>query len=219
MGRLVDEIQRLRDSVNFCSDKVSDFEIKLNGFSEMVAKVNKLEKENESLKKQVSVLNRRIGVIEQQSRSNNLEIQNIPEKTKENLHDVILKVASHINTDLNMSMIESISRVQSKLTNKPKNIVVRFVSKSNRDNFLAAYKAKKQSDGGHSGISVKDIADKIYINEHLTMENKILFKEVRSAAKERSYKYVWVQNGNIMLRKDDTSRIIHVHHDFDLSRL
>ncbi|XP_044755043.1 uncharacterized protein LOC123313997 [Coccinella septempunctata] len=219
MGRLVEVVQSLREAVNFCSDKVTDFEKKLSGFSEMVSRIKKLEKDNESLRKEVSFLNSKLRVMEQQSRFSNIEVQNVPEKNKENLRNIMVKLVSHINADFNVAMIDKISRVQFKIKNRPKNIVVRYVSRINRDKFLSAYKAKQHDNGEHSGISVQGVADRIYINEHLTMENKILFKEVRSAAREKSYKYVWVQNGNIMLRKDDTSRKIHIHHDYDLSSL
>ncbi|CAH1977268.1 unnamed protein product [Acanthoscelides obtectus] len=50
----------------------------------------------------------------------------------------------------------------------------------------------------------------VYVNEHLSLANKILFKEARTVAKNKKYKFVWTKGGQIFVRKDDTSKTIHI---------
>lgn len=217
---LVGEVKSLRSAVIFCSDKISDFESKLVKFTEVVSKVNKLEKENEILKKQMSELDARINNIEQFSRSNNVEIQNVPEKSSENLYQVLDRIGSFINMPIEKSMIDHITRVPTRETNRAKNIVVRFVSKTTKDNFISSFR-KRRIDSGEvaAGLSIPNVSDRVYVNDHLTLHNKILYKQTRSIAKEKGYKFAWVQNGKVLVRKDDNSRILQVASDADLQRL
>lgn len=220
ISRLTLEIRSLRESVNFCSDKISDFETKIAKFGEVMARVPRLEKENESLRKEVSVLSSKIDNIEQHNRSNNIEIQNVPENTGENLLQLISKIGSHVGCPVESSSLDYITRVPTHVSDKPKNIVARFVSKIKRDNFLAAYKAKRLSNREkRAGLSIADVSERLYVGEHLTMNNKLLHKEARKVAREKDYKYVWTQNGKILIRKADNSRIIYINNVSDLNKL
>ncbi|XP_044756896.1 uncharacterized protein LOC123315311 [Coccinella septempunctata] len=215
------EIRNLRESVNFCSGKISDFEIKLGRFNELVTKLGKLERENELLKKQVTDLNSEVNNLEQFSRSNNIEIQNIPEKPNENIMEIISSIGRAIDQPVDSSCIDFCSRVPTNIQGRPKNIVLRFISKIRRDDFLDAYKVKRVSNSGSdgSGIRVENVSERLYINEHLSIHNKKLFKEARDIAKNKEYKYVWTQSGNILLRKNDASKILHIRSSEDLRKL
>ena len=57
-------------------------------------------------------------------------------------------------------------------------------------------------------MKIEGLSDNLYINEHLTLSNKILYKEVRAAAKAKNYKFFWTKNGSIFVRKSDTSRVL-----------
>lgn len=220
INRLTLEIRGLRESVNFCSDKISDFEAKIARFGEMINRVSKLEKENESLKKEVSFLSSKINNIEQHNRCNNVEIQNVPEKSNENLLQLMSEIGSQINCPLDPSSLDYITRVPTHIADKPKNIIVRFVSKIRRNDFLAAYKAKRLANGeSKAGLRIDGIAERLYVGEHLTINNKLLHKEVRKVARDKDYKYVWTQNGNILIRKTDNSRIIYINNVSDLNKL
>lgn len=76
-----------------------------------------------------------------------------------------------------------------------------------RDQVLSSYKSKR---AGQSGLNIPGVSPRLYINEHLTINNKILFREARLRAKESSFRYVWIKDGKIFVRKDENSRIIHI---------
>ncbi|KAK9751456.1 hypothetical protein QE152_g5044 [Popillia japonica] len=138
----------------------------------------------------------RIRDLEQYSRSNNLEIQGVPEPPNENIINVINSGAAFLKCPLSVNYIDAVHRVPT-LTNRSnevhKNIIVRFTSRRKRDELLCAARQYRR-DLKHTGpgIAIPGISSLIFINEHLTKENKNLFKKARNAAKEKNYKYVWI---------------------------
>ncbi|XP_044759186.1 uncharacterized protein LOC123316934 [Coccinella septempunctata] len=214
------EIGELKRTVIFCSDKIIDFENKLLHFNDVIAAVSKLESENSNLKKEVSLLNAKINNIEKQNRQNNIEIQNVPYKSGENLIEMVNSIGSSMGVQVEPRAIDYVTRVPTSVKDKHKNIIVRFSNKNDRDNFLANYRKKRATMGStHAGITVSNVADRLYINEHLTLADKIIFKQARELAKHKGYKYVWTHNGNVLIRRDDNSRIIHISSENDISRL
>jgi len=47
--------------------------------------------------------------------------------------------------------------------------------------------------------------NKIFINERLTKEKRSLFGKARAYGKEKNFKFVLVNNGDILMRKDENS--------------
>ena len=52
--------------------------------------------------------------------------------------------------------------------------------------------------------------NKIFLNHELTKTNFDLFMAARSFKKDHNYKFLWMGNGNILLRKDEHSKVILV---------
>ena len=50
----------------------------------------------------------------------------------------------------------------------------------------------------------------IYINEHLTPNNKHLFALAKQKKIAANYKYLWMRNGRVLIRKADNSEIINI---------
>lgn len=55
--------------------------------------------------------------------------------------------------------------------------------------------------------------NKIFINERLIKNKRILFSNTRSTAKEKKYKFVWISNSDILIRKDENAKIIQTKSD------
>lgn len=217
---LKNEVHLLRDSVNFCSDKVTEFETQLKKLNEYMKLTDALKVENQQLKSEVKSLNTKINSIEQFTRNNNIEIQDVPEKANENLFNIIELIGNYFTYPINKNCIDYITRVPTRIENKPKNIIIKFTSKLFRDGFLAATKAKRTAlNNASPGFKENGVSDKLYINDHLTNSNKMLLKEVRETAKTKHYKFVWVQNANILVRKTDSSKILHIASKDDIKKL
>lgn len=195
-------------SVSFCSNKVSDFEIALSKMHEQGKIIENLKIENENLKGEVCHFKTKLNDLEQYSRQNNLEIQGVPEKRNENLFDIVHKITDFLSVPFNPNTIESVHRVKAFKPGSPKNIIVKFLSVKSKDAILAAGKNKRASStAANRALCVDNISNNLYINDHLTTENKLLYKRTREIAKERGYKYVWLKNCNIFIRKEDASRV------------
>ncbi|KAJ8937221.1 hypothetical protein NQ318_005925 [Aromia moschata] len=202
---------KLVDSVTFCSDKVTDFEASLKQISDNMKIIENLKQSNENLKQQVCKLTSKVNELEQYSRLNNIEIQGVPVKNNENVLNIVENITKFLNVKIDPTQVEYAHRVQSQKrdnTNNVKNIIVRFTSRKLKDEVLSAVKTKRQAIGLTSpGLKIEGVSQRLFLNEHLTSENKLLFKEARDAAKTKKYKYVWVKNCNIYVRKTDDSRV------------
>lgn len=53
----------------------------------------------------------------------------------------------------------------------------------------------------------KNLADTpLYLNEHLTVQKKILLKDVKDLAKRENTKFVWVKDSYILVKKHENER-------------
>ncbi|KAL0879324.1 hypothetical protein ABMA27_003102 [Loxostege sticticalis] len=176
-------------------------------------------KVNSSEKRQIQMLQDKMDAMEQQARSYNIEIANLPERRGENLLAVIEKLGCVIKHPINIQDVVSIHRVpHMENTNKrPKNVIVRFTTKITRDSVIAAARATKGLKSDQ--LLISGTVQNVYINEHLTAKNKQLFRSCREEAKTHNYKYVWIKNGAILVRQTDTSVIFAVRNEQDIKKI
>ena len=219
MRTIKQEMQLLRDSVDFCSDKITDFEQKLLKFNDLFKTVETIKMENTFLKNEVVQLTNRLNNIEQFNRSYNIELQDISEKPGENLVSIVTQVADLFKFKLNTSMIDNIFRVPTQLEHKPKNIIIKFLSKLDRDRFLLAAKIARKELGSGQGFKLDGVTNRFYVNEHLPPHTKTLLKQAKEKAKNKNFKFVWVQNGNVLVRKAENTKIIFIAKPEDLNAL
>lgn len=167
----------------------------------------------------VIALENKVAAMEQIARACNVEIANLPDKRGENLIAIITQIGSFIGYELTQRDILSIHRVPHADSNdkRPKNVIIKFSSRYIRDNFLAAFRMKKGVDS--TQLSISGPSNKIYANEHLTLGNKLLFRECREKAKTYAYKYVWVKHGIVLMRKSDSSPILAVRSSQDILKI
>ncbi|KAG5878051.1 hypothetical protein JTB14_021204 [Gonioctena quinquepunctata] len=151
---LKSEIQMLRESVDFCSNKVTNFDEKLLKMNEYFKITGKLKKENASMRNDVLELKKQIDNLEYSTRSNNIEIHEVPEKNYENLVDVVTKIGRFLNMSLDPDSIDTAFRVPSRAENKPKNIVVKFKFERSRDYFSTAAKVARKDPNNQRGFNL-----------------------------------------------------------------
>ncbi|XP_030760040.1 uncharacterized protein LOC115885307 [Sitophilus oryzae] len=167
-----EELKLLRESVTFCSNKVSDFEGSINKHSDYVKLTNQLRTENEQLKSELSKLSAKINNIEQTNRLRNVEISGVTEQTKENLVKIVQTNGNAIDFKIDESTIESITRVPTNNSDKrPKNIVLTLNTRRQRDDIIASAKLKIRNSSSKPLI-LDGMSTPFYLNEHLTMSIK-----------------------------------------------
>lgn len=215
--------------------ELSDFNQKLETIEESIVFINseneRLTRENESQKTLIAELQRdngdlhttshdlshRLHMLEQLSRTNNIEVQCVPENKSENIYNTIQQLGSIIKCPVSDTDLQYCTRI-AKLNTKslrPRSILVKFSSRRFRDNFLASVtKFNKNNPNdklntGHLGIGSQKKSP-VYVAEHLTREAKELHAATRRAALQLKYKFVWVRDGKVFLRKSETSGYIHI---------
>lgn len=210
------------DSVKFCSEKITTFEATLSKLNEKVNKIEKISNENSALKHEVNNLQTRVEQLEQYTRINNLEIQGVPEKPNENIYHILEKIGDGINCPITPNDVDIAHRVAHMSPKpQPKAIIVRFLSRKKRDEVLGAAKLKYKltSNNGSIGLKIEDISNKLFINEHLTSQNKLLLKNAKDVAREKHFKYVWVRYGHVFMRRDDRSPVLKLNVLSDLNKI
>lgn len=161
----------------------------------------------------------KIESMEQNSRMCNIEICNLPDKRNENLITIIESIGNVLKYPVSQNDIISIHRVPhaQQHDTKPKNIIVKFRSRILRDNLLSAYRKAKRLKSDQLGFS--GAAVNIYLNEHLTLKNKALFRKCREITVKRGFKYVWIRNATILVREQDGYSAFAIRCEEDLAKI
>lgn len=174
---------------------------------------NRLHSDYLQLQAEVTKLSNEININDQMLRLNNIEIKGIPQIKNENLFEVVSKIGNLIGQQINKSDINFVTRAISKT--KPKPIIVGFVLRYKKQDFVAS--AKSHTPGlTAENLGFTNATSRIFINDHLSKANKQLFTKAKKIAMEQNFKYVWVQNSQILTRKNDISPILNIKSESDL---
>lgn len=218
---ITNQISEFRESVLFLSKQYDDL---IKSLNEKNAIINSLESKNNNLTLQVKTLTERLTQVEQHMRSSNLEINGIPEHRSENLIKTLEQLGNVVENRFNDNDILHVTRIAklNKDSDRPRSVIVKLRSQRRRDELLAAvikFNKKNKNDKLNSellGIGGRRVP--VYVAEHLTPANKNLHAATRQKAKETGYKFVWIRDGRIFVRKDEQSSAIVVR-DVDSLKL
>lgn len=216
---LLSEFEGIKTSIKFISDKYDHLEEKSKDFARRISKLEEKVSSPQEAEQRIALLETKLEAAEQKSRNCNVEISNLPERRGENLMCILENISSLIKQPLLPRDVIAIHRVPllNPKSTKPKNIVVKLASQILRDNFIAAARLKK-------GVTTEDLKlssnpQKIYINEHLTLQKKNLFRRTKEIAKQNGHRFVWVKHGIILVRADVAEAAFTVRSEEDLCKI
>lgn len=209
------QLSDLKTSIDFLSTKydtmvndIAKIMQKLNLVEQNKREIEKLKLENQCLHRDFTKIQEHVNHLDQYGRRNNLEVHGVDEKPAENLGEILGTLANQLNLPFEPNDVEGMHRLPSrkKTTNRPSPIIVRFVNRQTTAKWLEKKK---------TGIECRNIIshgsqNMIYINENLSPFNKELYWNARVRGKELNYKYVWVKNGSILMRKDDDATALRI---------
>ncbi|CAH2094460.1 unnamed protein product [Euphydryas editha] len=203
----------LEESASFSSEQ----------FNELKGRVEVVEKHvpiTSSITDQMVVLQHKLDIMEQQARECNIEISNLPERRNENLLTLVEQLGTVIKVPITAAQITSVHRVPhaSQTSSRPRNVIVKLTSRLLRDNVVAGSRFMKGRLTTEQ-LSIQGTVHNIYINEHLTLQNKLLFRAVREEAKKKQYKYCWVKHGVILVRRMDAAPIQAIRNMQEISKI
>lgn len=246
---LKDFFHNQNDALMKLTTDVRNFSVELKGIKETQEKIalenTKLQTDFKNLKKDsenkiisleksladsnstIQDLNAKIQLSEQQGRCNNLEISGVPLIKGENLVSIITTLSVKIGVCLERPDIDYIKRVRRFSTQNDgykssesglfPNIIVRFTQRKKKQDFLAAVRARRGITS--ADLDINGAAKPVFVNDHLTPQNKLLYRQVRITAKENNFKFVWLNDSKIFVRKSETSKPILINSNEDLSKI
>lgn len=210
------ELTSVRASMKFMNDCFEEFKGDVKTFWEELTEVKnrsiECHRENERLNREMKDVRRQLVELKQYSRKNNLELKGVPFTESEDLKETLKQITTRLGVDVPSQDIDVVHRVASK--GLP-NIIVKFNSRSTRDSVLQAAK-KNRLNTAMLGFATNE---PIYINEHLCPENKVFLGKAISAKREKNWKFAWVSDGKILMRKSEKAKVLHITCEDDLVKV
>lgn len=206
----------LTESVDFYAEQY----LELMQYKENSEKrIKALEQKNINLEKCNLALEERVVALESRDREKNIEIVGLEKIEGENLKETVEKIAQKLN--LNSNQIVEVRRVGAERPNnaeqrpRPRPVVVTLTSRAARDQWLLKRKTRLTNADIYNNQSSKPI----FINEDISKRQRQLFWLTKTDLKSK-YKYIWINRGCILVRKDDENRKIHtIRSEQDINRL
>lgn len=215
------EQQEMCTSIELCHSNIVDFKKLLTGQDLKITKCeNEVKQMNEEVLKMTNDLNKvedNVRDLEQYSHRNNLIVYGVPEETNENILFVMRRLASALQfEDWSSKLIDAVHRMGKISDSRPRPIIIRFVSRLDKDMFLSKRKVRRNLKASDLGFANEG---SIYVNESLTAKNRELLRSTREAAKKKGYNQVWTANCTIYTRRDKGSPAIRILSTKDIDRM
>ncbi|KAJ8714669.1 hypothetical protein PYW07_002894 [Mythimna separata] len=210
------EYSSLKTGVEFLDQTVDALATKVSGLESEVDCLKKTKDQMAALHDRCSKIEDLHRETEQRSRLNNLEIKGVPVTNSENLFEIIGKIGNIIGCNIPKEQINFIARVPMRNNDQNKNIICSVHSRYLKNDFVAAAKKLKSSlTASKLGLQSDSV---IYVNDHLTFENKVLLNKTKILARERGFLYTWVVGCKILIKKNATSPTHHIKTEQDLRK-
>ena len=153
------------------------------------------------------LLEKRINDLEQEKLRKNVEIINIDNNTDP--LEAVIKLGQELDISIEKNDIKKAYR-----TKNNRKIIVKFKEMSKKIEYIVKNKKKKNMPSTSSrGRS------KVYINDELTPTNRKILWCAKQKAKECSWRYVWVKEGKIFMRKDEKNRPTLIQFEEELNQI
>ncbi|KAJ2939063.1 hypothetical protein O0L34_g10252 [Tuta absoluta] len=208
-------IEDIKTDIGALKTSTGKISSQLKGLEERVKAVEKTQAEVQQLKDRISSLENDLQEKNQWARINNVEIRGVPLKDRENLFEIVSKIGIKIQYPVAKNIINFVTRIPSREDqNKP--IIVSFINRYAKEDFIAAARSFKKlttADIGLPGTAP------VFVNDHLTVHNKILLKKAKALKTEKDFQFVWVKNCKIFARKNTESKVINIKMESDLLKM
>lgn len=221
------KLDELTQSLSSTNNKMSEVMSKIAATEERLKYLEKRDTEVESLQVTVLQLQEDLRGQAQSYLRNEIEIVGIPEESTENINSIVLAAARKIGVDLEDRDLDWANRVGPRRSpvsaalptegaRLPRPIVVRFLRRFKRDQVLKASKIQKNLTSTDLGIT--GASHRVFFNERLTKENRILFRDTRIRAKEHGYAFCWCNQGIIYVRQREGNPALPISSNASLDR-
>ena len=162
--------------------------------------------------------------IEDHSYQYNIKITGMPQQ---NLHEsaeettsMCLKLFTAIGADVSISDVDIAHRVPARnQSNRSNAIICKFVRRMAKEKVLAARKQTSNVQPEQLHLPMATKLDNLQIYQHLTPRLQELLFEANKYKRENHFKFCWVKNKIVCLRKTENDQIIKLSKLQDLTVL
>lgn len=212
-------LQDLANSMNFMSQQFDDFSTTVTKILEEMKEIRKenvrITNDNIKLTQEIFDLKYRLDGIEQSSLKSTIEIIGIPTIPNEICKETVMNIAKVLNTVIS---IEEAYRVPITVNGENK-IIARLTQPGMKTAIITNCKRNKTFNlSNFNPAWSKD--KRVFINNNLTKHRRQLYGKTRAAAKQKNYKFIWINdNADILIRHDENSKVRKIYSESDLNTI
>jgi hypothetical protein len=209
-------------SIEFLSNQHDDFvkftKTAMKDIREITTRIDKIEKK-------CDLITQAVYDMESYSYRYNIRIHGVPMTTEnessEQTTNLCLKLFAAISvSDCTIQDIDIARRLPARNpSNRPNAIVCKFTRIIVKERIMAARKQISNVSASQLDLPGSVPLNRLSIFDHLTPKQQNLFYEAKKYREEKQYKYCWVKQGVIFLRKNDSSTVIKLNKLEDLTSL
>ena len=171
---------------------------------------------NRNISDELIELKEQVQQIEQYTRINNLETVGLPDCNENESDETLIINALNSLEGLQKPIRHEDTDIAHPLKLKPKDNkpvhVFRSISRKTKFEVLAAKKIEANR--------LFKLCDKdVFINQHLSQNNRELFADAAQKKTNMNYKFLWTKNGTVHLRKTENSHVAIIKRKEDLEKL
>lgn len=207
LEKIYDQLKENTVTVNKRFDSIDD-SVKL---------INMLVNENAILKEKIVALEIKADKYDQFMLDNAVEIVGLPSSSNVSDTDLTIKLIQNgLQIRTTEDDFDRCFRVRSRIAGKQGKVIVYFHNKTLKHKIMKKMKEFRKLS---SSLFNSDTNHSIYINDSLTPFKRKLFNAAKQLKSEKSFKYLWMRNYSILMRKSDGGTIHHINSMSDLDNL
>lgn len=178
----------------------------------------KEENESKEWKSKIRGLETLVQELNQKSENCKLELSGFPTNLNVEVNNIARELLSKVDgSHIGQVTAERVSKVYGQQTNRT-SIVMKFESVEKRNVILNKIKQEKIHLKAGDLLKTGDPTP-VYVNEFLTSYYRRLFYEAKKLKMDKKYAYLWVEDGKILLKKTQDSRVVRLTSMEDLGKI
>ncbi|XP_061725087.1 uncharacterized protein LOC133531027 [Cydia pomonella] len=218
ISQVKSDIAEMKSSIDI---KLDDLAGRMTTIESRVSALEESKTELDGVKKVIDDIINDSRKNEQWVRRSNIQINGVPEVKGENLYAVLKSLAEvsgfPLDTNTDIDFVTRVAVRNDRDNAKPKPIIVKMQARYKKDDFMSSLRKIKNLKAADLGYS--NSANRVYINDHLSSFNKHLLKEAKQRAIKKQYKFCWVRNCTVMVRRNENSPILYITSEDSLNKI
>lgn len=224
-NNLRSEMSGMTTSMQFLSDKMDAASALMNDMKKEQASIRKenaeLKANNQFLSGLVSDLQERMRNIEQYSRKNNIEVSGIPSTPQEDVKSIVKDLGAAMGVEVQPSHIAAAHRIPSYIKDRIPAIVIQFHDRDIKEALLTKFREARTKSHHLTADKINKVfpPSRVYVNDHLSPENKQFLSRLKKKCQDVGYAFVWCRDGKFFVRKAAGEKVQKVSTMADIDSL